>query len=51
MADNPQAMGELRRLLASREPLYAEADLTIDTSRGEAATAGEVEKRVSLRRV
>jgi XRE family transcriptional regulator, aerobic/anaerobic benzoate catabolism transcriptional regulator len=32
MADNPQAMGELRRLLASREPLYASADLTVDTS-------------------
>jgi XRE family aerobic/anaerobic benzoate catabolism transcriptional regulator len=33
MADNPQAMGELRRLLASREPLYAAADHTVDTSR------------------
>ena len=26
MADHPQAMAELRRLLAAREPLYAEAD-------------------------
>ncbi len=33
MADNPQAMAELRRLLAAREPLYAEAAHTVDTSR------------------
>jgi XRE family aerobic/anaerobic benzoate catabolism transcriptional regulator len=33
MADNPEAMGELRRLLAAREPLYAEAAHTVDTSR------------------
>jgi XRE family aerobic/anaerobic benzoate catabolism transcriptional regulator len=33
MADNPQAMAELRRLLAAREPLYASATHTIDTSR------------------
>lgn len=33
MADHPQAMGELRRLLAAREPLYAEAAHTVDTSR------------------
>jgi XRE family aerobic/anaerobic benzoate catabolism transcriptional regulator len=33
MADNPQAMAELRRLLATREPLYAEAAHTVDTSR------------------
>jgi hypothetical protein len=32
MADSPQAMAELRRLLAVREPLYAEAHLTVDTS-------------------
>ncbi|MFQ5671008.1 MAG: shikimate kinase [Acidobacteriota bacterium] len=32
MADNPHAMAELRALLASREPLYREADLVIDTS-------------------
>lgn len=36
MADNPQAMAELRRLLAAREPLYAEAAHTIDTSAHEA---------------
>ena len=33
MADHPQAMGELRRLLRSREALYAEAAHTVDTSK------------------
>jgi XRE family aerobic/anaerobic benzoate catabolism transcriptional regulator len=33
MADHPEAMAELRRLLAARRPLYAEAAHTIDTSR------------------
>jgi XRE family aerobic/anaerobic benzoate catabolism transcriptional regulator len=33
MADNPEAMGELRRLMAARGPLYAEAAHTVDTSR------------------
>jgi XRE family transcriptional regulator, aerobic/anaerobic benzoate catabolism transcriptional regulator len=32
MADHPEAMAELRRLLAAREPLYAEADHIVDTS-------------------
>jgi XRE family aerobic/anaerobic benzoate catabolism transcriptional regulator len=32
MADHPQAMADLRSLLAHREPLYASAALTIDTS-------------------
>jgi XRE family aerobic/anaerobic benzoate catabolism transcriptional regulator len=32
MADKPQAMAELVQLLRAREPLYAEADLTVDTS-------------------
>ena len=32
MAENPHAMQELRALLAARERLYAEADLTVDTS-------------------
>ena len=32
MADHPQAMADLRALLAEREPLYAAADHTIDTS-------------------
>ena len=33
MADHPEAMAELRRLLTSREPLYAQADQTVHTSR------------------
>jgi XRE family aerobic/anaerobic benzoate catabolism transcriptional regulator len=33
MADNPAAMQELRELLRAREPLYAEAHVTIDTAR------------------
>ena len=33
MAARPQAMAELRRLLASREPLYAQAAHVVDTSR------------------
>jgi len=33
MTDHPEAMAELRRLLAAREPLYAEAHHTIDTSK------------------
>ena len=32
MADHPQAMADLRTLLAQREPLYAAAALTIDTT-------------------
>ena len=32
MADHPQAMADLRTLLAAREPLYASADHTVDTS-------------------
>jgi XRE family transcriptional regulator, aerobic/anaerobic benzoate catabolism transcriptional regulator len=47
MADNPQAMAELRRLLAAREPLYAQADLTVDTTPGEAATLQRVEGRLA----
>jgi XRE family aerobic/anaerobic benzoate catabolism transcriptional regulator len=39
MADNPEAMEELRRLLAERGALYAQAAHTVDTSRlGEAAS-------------
>jgi XRE family transcriptional regulator, aerobic/anaerobic benzoate catabolism transcriptional regulator len=33
MADHPQAMADLRGLLAAREPLYAAAAHTVDTSR------------------
>ncbi|HVL69490.1 MAG TPA: shikimate kinase [Vicinamibacterales bacterium] len=32
MADHPQAMADLRSLLGAREPLYALADHTVDTS-------------------
>ena len=32
MADHPQAMADLRALLAAREPLYASASIVIDTS-------------------
>jgi XRE family aerobic/anaerobic benzoate catabolism transcriptional regulator len=32
MADHPQAMADLRALLGAREPLYARADHTINTS-------------------
>jgi XRE family transcriptional regulator, aerobic/anaerobic benzoate catabolism transcriptional regulator len=32
MADHPQAMADLRALLAAREPLYAGAEHTVDTS-------------------
>jgi XRE family aerobic/anaerobic benzoate catabolism transcriptional regulator len=32
MADHPQAMADLRTLLASREPLYASATHIVDTS-------------------
>lgn len=32
MAENPHAFAELRALLAAREKLYAQADVTIDTS-------------------
>jgi XRE family transcriptional regulator, aerobic/anaerobic benzoate catabolism transcriptional regulator len=32
MAKNPHAFAELRALLAAREPLYAAAKLTVDTS-------------------
>jgi XRE family aerobic/anaerobic benzoate catabolism transcriptional regulator len=32
MADHPQAMHDLRALLASREPLYSAARLTVETS-------------------
>lgn len=32
MADHPQAMADLRQLLAARQPLYAAADHTVDTA-------------------
>jgi len=43
MADHPQAMADLRALLEARQPLYATAHHTIDTSgRSVDAVAGEV---------
>jgi XRE family aerobic/anaerobic benzoate catabolism transcriptional regulator len=45
MADHPQAMAELRRLLAARQRLYAEADGSVDTSRlGVQGTVRAVER-------
>ena len=41
MADHPQAMADLRSLLSAREPLYALADHTVDTS------AAQVERVVA----
>jgi XRE family aerobic/anaerobic benzoate catabolism transcriptional regulator len=32
MAGHSEAMQDLKRILAAREPLYAKADATIDTS-------------------
>jgi XRE family aerobic/anaerobic benzoate catabolism transcriptional regulator len=39
MADRPDAMAQLRQILSAREPLYAQADVTIDTSRHARAAA------------
>ena len=48
MADNPDAMDELRALWTARERLYAEAVLTIDTGIGGAADAAEsIERRLA----
>jgi XRE family transcriptional regulator, aerobic/anaerobic benzoate catabolism transcriptional regulator len=45
MAEHPGAMAELRRLLASRRKLYAEADASVDTSRlGVQGTVRAVER-------
>jgi shikimate kinase len=38
MRGRPRARNELRQLLASREPLYRQADVTVDTS-GRTASA------------
>ena len=32
MSGNPEAMNDLRRILATRDPLYAKADVAIDTT-------------------
>ena len=39
MAGNPEAMDDLRRILAEREALYGQADLTVDTARRAVADA------------
>jgi XRE family transcriptional regulator, aerobic/anaerobic benzoate catabolism transcriptional regulator len=41
MADRPQAMAELRRILAVREPLYAEAAHALDTAGRNAEAVAE----------
>jgi XRE family aerobic/anaerobic benzoate catabolism transcriptional regulator len=47
MADNPQAMQELRALLAAREKQYGEADLTVETSRAPVAeVVAEIERQL-----
>jgi XRE family aerobic/anaerobic benzoate catabolism transcriptional regulator len=47
MADHPQAMADLRLLLEARQPLYATADLVVDTSgRSVDAVADEVRSLV-----
>jgi XRE family aerobic/anaerobic benzoate catabolism transcriptional regulator len=43
MRDRPRAMNELKQLLASREPLYRESELVIDTSK---ASPRDVVERV-----
>jgi XRE family transcriptional regulator, aerobic/anaerobic benzoate catabolism transcriptional regulator len=48
MADNPQAMAELRQLLEAREPLYAQAHHVVDTTQGLDRTARAVEGFASL---
>lgn len=50
MARNPNAMAELRAVLAARAPLYARADHAIDTSRiSVAEVVEEILRRVSPR--
>lgn len=48
MADHPRAMAELRRLLAAREPLYAEAAHTVDTSRVSPARVTQAVKSLAV---
>jgi XRE family aerobic/anaerobic benzoate catabolism transcriptional regulator len=47
MADHPEAMAQLRRLLAARRPLYAEAAHTVETSGAETdEVVGRIESLV-----
>jgi XRE family aerobic/anaerobic benzoate catabolism transcriptional regulator len=41
MRGRPRAMNELRQLLAARKALYAEADVTLDTSSSSLGTVAE----------
>jgi len=48
MKEHPHAMQELRALIAAREKLYAEADVTIDTSKSSVAAAvSELERQLA----
>lgn len=50
MADQPQARDALRSLLASRTPLYARADITVDTSGATAdIVSAEIERQLHSR--
>jgi XRE family aerobic/anaerobic benzoate catabolism transcriptional regulator len=51
MAGSDQAMEDLRRILQSREPLYREADLCVDTSGSTAAESFEKMKAMLKRNV
>ncbi len=45
MADNREAMSDLRRILEVREPLYRKADVTIETSRATVEESADVGTR------
>lgn len=47
MADNQEAMEDLRRILAAREPLYRKADAMVDTS-GETPAASLIKLRQAV---
>ena len=49
MADNPRAMDELRTILNSRESLYANADVSVDT-RGRSIEESRLDLTESVRR-
>lgn len=50
MARRPNAMAELRRILAARTPLYARAELVVDTDRGTPESAArQIEKALAAR--
>ncbi|MFZ0707854.1 MAG: helix-turn-helix transcriptional regulator, partial [Candidatus Korobacteraceae bacterium] len=48
MADNREAMSDMERILAVREPLYRKADLTVDTSKETVRGATETMVRAIL---